>query len=225
MPLHLVNGARGLTLMGWVKSTAPALGPALNSTAPAPEDRYTAICLFGVLHGASDGHAARALIELIPVDGELRLIGLGRRHDEGQARVRPAAEAPDRLLPADTWGPHETGAMALSRDGEPLKTLPADPWRLADGSEPPGASRTLPVGIKIGGSYPQNTRERNPFDGRFADLLFFDRALSTEEVRAAAPLLSPAPERSESIRRRAAGILGFPLAPFAMTPLHGSRPA
>jgi hypothetical protein len=41
----------------------------------------------------------------------------------------------------------------------------------------------LPTGIKIGGSYPQNTQERNPFDGRFDDLMFFDRALTAEEVR------------------------------------------
>ena len=39
--------------------------------------------------------------------------------------------------------------------------------------------------MKIGGSFPQNTDERNPFDGRFDDIMFLDRALAPAEVLAA----------------------------------------
>lgn len=195
------RSASGITLMGWVKSTAPALRPATDTTTPAPGDRYNAIGLFGLLHGASDGHPVRALIELFPVDGRLRLVALGRRLDDGPGLFVAAALPPDELLPPDTWVhlaatfDYSTGAVALYRDGLPLATLPpspdGDPWNLAgpaasfppDGT--PRASPTTPTGIKIGGSFPQNTRERNPFDGRFDDLLFFDRALSADEVRAA----------------------------------------
>lgn len=185
---------RGLTLAGWVKSTAPTLRPAPDTTTPAPDDRFPSICLFGILHGRSDGHYARALIELIPVEGRLRLIALGRRLDEGQGLVLAATSAPDELLPPDTWVhlaatfDYATGAIMLFRNGDAVpaeRTTPGDPWRLADGDpDSIRSSDTPPVGLKIGGSYPQNTRERNPFDGRFDDLLFFDRVLSPAEVRA-----------------------------------------
>ena len=36
--------------------------------------------------------------------------------------------------------------------------------------------------MKIGGSFPQNTDERNPFEGRFDDIMFLDRALTPAEV-------------------------------------------
>ncbi len=185
--------ARGITLAGWTKSTTPALRPALNSTTPAPDDRYPGIGLFGLLHGRSDGHPVRALIEFIHIDGHLRLIALGRRLDDGAGLVLAATAAPDELLPPGTWVhlaatfDFTTGSIALYRDGSPLEavlTTPADPWALA-GVAPDTArtSATPPTGIKIGGSHPQNTRERNPFDGRFDDLLFFDRALTPDEIR------------------------------------------
>lgn len=189
------RSARGITLMGWVKSTAPALRPALDTSTPAPDDRFNAIGLFGLLHGRSDGHQVRALVELIRVEGRLSLIALGRRLDDGPGLFVAATEAPDALLPPDTWVhlaatfDYETGTVALYRNGLPLVTQPpspaGDPWKLTDTALPPGASPSTPAGIKIGGSFPQNTRERNPFDGRFDDLLFFDCALSAAEIRAA----------------------------------------
>lgn len=184
--------ARGITLLGWVKSTAPSIRPALNSTTPAPDDRYPGIGLFGLLHGASDGHTVRALVEFIPVSGELRLVTVGRRLDDGAGMVLAAAAPPDELLPPDTWVhlvatfDFELGSCRLYRDGRPLATLPpspGDPWALAATPGPHRASATNPTGIKIGGSHPQNTRERNPFDGRFDDLFFFDRVLTPDEVR------------------------------------------
>lgn len=58
---------------------------------------------------------------------------------------------------------------------------PVDAWE-----GPPEPDRTpdaAPAGIKIGGSYQQDTAERNPFTGRFDDLMFFDRVLTADEVR------------------------------------------
>jgi hypothetical protein len=190
------SSAAGITLMGWVKSTSPALVPAPDTTTPASDDRYNAVCLFGLLHGASDGHPVRALIELFPVEGRLRLVALGRRLDERPGYFLAASEPPDELLPSNTWihlaatFDYGTGTIALYRNGRPLQTLPPspidDPLLVhADPAAPARSSPTTPVGIKIGGSFPQNTRERNPFDGRFDDLFFFDRALSAEDVRAA----------------------------------------
>ena len=54
---------------------------------------------------------------------------------------------------------------ALYRDGEPLDgfyTLPGDPLGVIGDPEPDLASATDPRGIKLGGSYPQNTTETNP---------------------------------------------------------------
>lgn len=50
------------------------------------------------------------------------------------------------------------------------------------GAEPDLTSATSPAGIKIGGSYPQNTQEFNAFNGRFDDLMFFNRTLTISEV-------------------------------------------
>jgi hypothetical protein len=152
----------------------------------------------------------RALIEFIHVEGRLRLIALGRRLDDGAGLVLAATSGPDELLPPHTWVhlaatfDFATGAIALYRDGEPVEAelvTPGDPWRLADGGRDSArASDTPPVGLKIGGSHPQDTRERNPFEGRFDDLLFFERALTPAELRAvfaAAAGRSPALELSE----------------------------
>lgn len=184
--------ARGITLLGWVRPDAErALLPGLRSDTPAPDDRYPAICLFGVLHGSSDGHTVRGLLELLPHAGGFRLIGLARRRDAGPALLLAASDAPETLLPPGRWThlaaafDFETGAAALYRDGEPLGTLPpvgTEPP--AEPGEPPRRSdASTPTGIKIGGSHPENTRERNPFDGRFDDLLFFNHPLSAGQIR------------------------------------------
>lgn len=56
-------------------------------------------------------------------------------------------------------------------------------WQLAGEPEPDVASATDPRGIKIGGSFPQNTRENNPCDCRMDELMFLDRVVSPTEVR------------------------------------------
>jgi hypothetical protein len=97
------------------------------------------------------------------------------------------------LLPANAWThlaaifDFDAGTMALYRNGEPLSasyTTTEDSWQVIGDPEPDVTSASNPAGIKIGGSFPQNTAERNAFNGRFDDLMFFDRALTAAEVRA-----------------------------------------
>lgn len=180
-------GARGTTVMGWFKVTGDL--PAPNTTTPDPEDDYNAVGLAGILSGNSDGHGVRSLLELIEVDGELSLVALGRRLDDGASQTF-AADAPwQQLLPRGQWVhlaatfDYTTGRMALYRDGERLAgryTTPGDPWQV-DGT---GTSDTLPRGIKVGGSFPQDTTERNPCDCRMDDLAFLDTAATRQEIAA-----------------------------------------
>jgi len=186
--LHAFSAVGGATVMGWFKLTAT--GPALNSTTTDPDDRYNAIGLAGLLTGDSDGHSVRALLELIRVDGTLRLVALGRRVDGGDSRTFAADEDWERLLPIGEWVflaatfDFSDDTMALYRNGRPIPgfyTDGNDRDRAGD-AESPVSSPTDPRGIKIGGSFPQNTSERNPCDCRVDSVMFLDRALSRLEV-------------------------------------------
>ncbi|MFI1886276.1 LamG-like jellyroll fold domain-containing protein [Streptomyces jumonjinensis] len=189
--LHAFNGARQATVMGWFRMTGE--NPGLNSNSADPDDRYGAIGLAGILSGASQGHEVRALLELIKVDGVMRLVALGRRVDSGGSQTFAADADWRTLLPPDRWihltasFDYDDGTMALYRNGRALTgsyVLTGDPWAVRGPPEPDTASPTDPRGIKIGGSYPQNTRESNPCDCRMDDLMFFDRALTPGEIRA-----------------------------------------
>ncbi len=178
-------GVEQITVAGWFQMNMD--GPALNSTTADPTDRFNAIGLAGVLSGDSDGHAVRALLELIEVNGTLRLVALGRRIDGAASQTFAASTDWRELLPMGEWVhlaatfDYTTGEMALYRNGKPLAgfyTNPADPWQV-DGT---GTSDTLPRGIKIGGSFPQNTLERNPCNCRMDSLMFLDRAATAREV-------------------------------------------
>ncbi|WP_419993150.1 LamG-like jellyroll fold domain-containing protein [Streptomyces boninensis] len=187
--LHAFNGAKGATVMGWFKMTGD--NPAPDSNTPDPDDRYGAIGLIGVLAGNSDGHGVRALLELIEVKGELRVVALGRRLDDGASQTFAASADWRSVLPQGEWVhlaatfDYDDGSMALFRNGKRLDgfyAVDGDPW----GVEGPGehrASPTDPAGIKIGGSFPQNNRERNPCNCRMDSLMFLDRAVSAAEVR------------------------------------------
>ncbi|GAB3462195.1 LamG-like jellyroll fold domain-containing protein [Actinophytocola sediminis] len=187
--LRAFNAAREATVMGWFKVTGDL--PALNSTTPAPDDRYNAVGLAGVLTGDSDGHAVRALLEVIDVAGVPKVVALGRRVD-GASSQTFAADADWRtVLPRGTWVhlaatfDFDTGELALYRNGRPLAgayTGTGDPWELDGPPEPDLTSATDPAGIKIGGSFPQNTREANPCDCRMDGLMFLDRVVSPTEA-------------------------------------------
>lgn len=187
--LRAFNGVRAVTVMGWFKRTGAH--PLPNSNTPAPNDVFNAVGLAGVLTGNSSGHDVRALLEVIAVADTLRLVALGRRVDTGSSRTYAARGDWLELLGLNEWTflaatfDFDAGTMALYRNGVPLEgfyTSPADAWEVNGGAEPDLASATDPRGFKIGGSFPQNTDERNPFDGRFDDLMFFDRALSPAEI-------------------------------------------
>lgn len=175
--LGAFNGTEGITVMGWFKMTGQN-----------PTPGYNAIGLAGVLSGDSEGHNVRALLELISVDGELRLVALGRRIDGGSSQTFAASQDWRKLLPQGEWihlaatFDYTTGDMALYHNGEPLEgfyTKSGDPWKV-DGS---GTSPTDPRGIKIGGSFPQDTSERNPCNCRMDGLMFLDKELSAAEVQ------------------------------------------
>jgi hypothetical protein len=188
--LHAFNAAREVTIMGWFKMTGA--NPSPNTTTPDPADMFNAVGLAGVLTGDSEGHAVRALLEVIAVNGELRVVALGRRID-GSASQTFAASLPwQEVLPQNQWVSlaatfdYDTGEMALYRNGKPLDgfyTVTGDPWQLAGDPEPDVTTATDPRGIKIGGSFPQNTLERNPCNCRMDELMFYDRALTPKEIK------------------------------------------
>jgi hypothetical protein len=189
--LRGLNGVRGVTVMGWFKRQMDDQ-PALNTTTPDPADRYNAIGLAGLLSGDSDGHAVRSLLEIIYVGSELKLVALGRRIDGAGSQTFAADESWTTLLPRGQWVhlaatfDYDSGTMALYRDGKPVPgryTTAGDPWQL----ETPGphvTSPTDPRGIKIGGSFPQNTAERNPCTCRMDALMVLDSALPATTVKA-----------------------------------------
>lgn len=206
--LDAFAGAEGITVMGWFKRTGEL--PALNSETGTPDDRFNAIGLAGILSGNSDGHGVRALLEVIQVGDELKLVALGRRVDTGSSWTFAADKPWDEILAKNEWVhlaatfDYVGGEMKLYMNGEELEGeyTSANPW----GSGP--TSDTVPTGIKIGGSFPQNTAERNPFHGRMDDLYFLDMVPTPEQmahhyalygVEPVEPPPSPACEFDESI--------------------------
>lgn len=187
--LHAFNAVREATIMGWFKMTGT--NPSLNTVTPNPTDLYNAVGLAGLLTGDSDGHAVRALLEVIQVDDQLRVVALGRRIDGGASQTFAASLPWQEVLPSNEWVflaatfNYDTGGMALYRNGRPLAgfyTVAGDPWKLNDSPEPHVTTASDPRGIKIGGSFPQNTVERNPCNCRMDELMFFDRALTAKEI-------------------------------------------
>jgi hypothetical protein len=188
--LRAFNSARETTVMGWFKLTG--VNPSPNTNTANPDDMFGAMGLAGILTGDSDGHAVRALLEVFVVNGEMRVVALGRRID-GSASQTFAANMPwQEVLPQNEWVflaatfNFDTGEMALYRNGKPLDGFYAtagDPWQLAGDPEPDVTSATDPRGIKIGGSFPQNTAERNPCNCRMDELMFYDRVLTPKEIR------------------------------------------
>jgi hypothetical protein len=188
--LRAFNAAREVTIVGWFKMTGA--NPSPNTVTPDPADLYNAVGLAGILTGDSEGHAVRALLEVINVNGELRVVALGRRIDGGASQTFAASLPWQEVLPLNEWVSlaatfnYDTGEMALYRNGLPLDgfyTVTGDPWLLAGDPEPDLTTATDPRGIKIGGSFPQNTVERNPCNCRMDELMFYDRALTPKEVR------------------------------------------
>ena len=187
--LHAFNAAKQISIMGWFKTTGQ--NPNLNTTTPDPGDLFNAVGLAGVLSGNSQGHDVRALLEVINVSNVLRVVALGRRVDGSASLTFAANEDWQTILPRDQWVflaatfDFDNATMALYKNGRPLDgfyTVTGDPWGVAGEPEPDLASATDPTGIKIGGSFPQNTEERNPCNCRFDGLMFLDRVVTPREV-------------------------------------------
>ncbi|MEV4890997.1 hypothetical protein AB0K48_16560 [Nonomuraea sp. NPDC055795] len=189
--LNAFNAVRGATIMGWFKMTGQ--NPSPNSNSANPDDFYGAIGLAGVLSGNSQGHDVRALLELITVNGEMRVVALGRRVDGGSSQTFAADRPWQEILPPGEWVflaatfDYDTATMRLYKNGRPLSgfyTLTGDAWTIEGPPEPDLASPTDPRGIKIGGSYPQNNREGNPCNCRMDSLMFLDRIATPGQVLA-----------------------------------------
>jgi hypothetical protein len=188
--LRAFNAAREVTVMGWFKTTGT--NPSPNTVTADPADLYNAVGLAGVLTGDSEGHAVRALLEVINVNGELRVVALGRRLDGGASQTFAASAPWQEVLPPGEWVflaatfDFDTGELALYRNGRALDgsyTVAGDPWQLEGDPEPDVTTASDPRGIKIGGSFPQDTVERNPCNCRMDELMFLDRVVSPVEVR------------------------------------------
>lgn len=188
--LRAFNAAREATVMGWFKMTGT--NPSPNTVTANPNDMYNAVGLAGILTGDSDGHAVRALLEVIQVGDELKVVALGRRIDGGASQTFAASLPWQEVLPQNEWVflaatfDYDTGEMALYRDGRPLDgfyTVTGDPWLVNGDPEPDVTTASDPRGIKIGGSFPQNTVERNPCNCRMDELMFYDRALTPKEIQ------------------------------------------
>ena len=178
--LRAFNAVGGTTVMGWFKREMD--GPAAG---------FNAIGLAGVLTGDSDGHGVRALLELIDVNGTLRLVALGRRIDGGASQTFAANDDWRTLMPKGRWVhlaatfDFGAGTMALYVDGKPVEgfyTRTDDPW-LVSGPGPHVTTATDPRGFKIGGSFPwTGSADRNPCDCRMDALMFLDRSLPARDV-------------------------------------------
>jgi hypothetical protein len=189
--LTAFNHVQQMSVMGWVKVTGP--NPSPNSNSANPDDFYGAIALMGILSGNSDGHLVRALLELIKVDGVMKVVALGRRVDGSDSQTFAATEDWHKILPDNEWVfltatfDYNTGAMALYRNGVPVAgsyVVQGDPWGVNTGNPPYFTSATNPRGVKIGGGFPQNTREDNPCNCRFDNVMFLDRVVQPWEVSA-----------------------------------------
>jgi Carbohydrate binding module (family 35) len=180
---------QAITIMGWFRMTGT--NPSPNSNTSSTTDFYGGVALAGVLSGDSDGHKVRALIEVFGVNGKLRLVVLGRRLDSQDHQVFAANEDWHTLLPQNTWVflaatvNYHTGAMALYRNGQPVPGflgVSGDPWAIHGGGGPFFTSSTNPRGIKIGGGFPQNTREDNPCNCGADALMFLNREATPSEI-------------------------------------------
>ncbi len=187
--LGAFNAVQGITVMGWFKQTGT--NPSRNTNSTNPNAMFNAVGLAGVLSGNSTGHDVRALLEVIQVGTDLRLVALARRVDGAASNTFAANEDWQVLFPHDEWVHlaatfnFNDGTMALFRNGVPLDgfyTNTGNPWNL--GPPPNFTTATNPTGIKIGGSYPQNTNEQNPCNCRMDGLMFLNTVATPAQVAA-----------------------------------------
>ena len=185
------NHVTSATIMGWFKPLG-TIGdnPSPNTNTPQTTDFFNAFGLAGILRGDEnvaglDGHAVRALLEVI--NG--KVTGLGRRLDNQTGSGQSASFDPWYVvMPPEQWThltatfDFDAGDVRLYKNGLPLAADAPQTanWQTTLGTD--YTSSTNAGGIKIGGSYPDNSAERNPFNGRVDELMFFNTALSATQV-------------------------------------------
>jgi hypothetical protein len=191
----------GVSIMGWFKPLGTiADNPSPNTNTPAEDDYYNAFGLVGFLRGdavtggGTDGHTARALLEVISG----KVTGLGRRLD-GQTGSASKQSLDDWhvVMPPGRWTHlavsfgFEVGSIDLYKNGLPLASgamTSLGNWQLTPGVD--RTSNTAAGGIKLAGSYPDNSQEFNPFNGRSDEIMMFNKALTAAEVLAQFQLVS-----------------------------------
>jgi Concanavalin A-like lectin/glucanases superfamily len=196
------NDVTGITVMGWFKPLGSASdNPSPNTNTEDPSDYYNSFSLAGFLRGdenvgSLDGHAVRALLEVI--NG--KVTGLGRRLDnQSGSGQRASTDDWDVVMPPEIWTHltatfnFDSGAIALYKNGLPLASsnTATGNWRTTSQTDYTSSSNA--GGIKIGGSYPDNSQEFNPFNGRDDELMFFNKTLTAQEVADQFQLVSDIP--------------------------------
>jgi len=196
------NHVAGITIMGWFKPLRVDMSnPSPNTNTENPDDFYNAFGLAGLLRGdrftdGLDGHAVRALLEVI--NG--KVTGLGRRLDSQNGNgSRASVDDWHSVMPSGSWThltatfDFDDGEIFLYKNGLPLASSVADTgsWNVDENVNLTSSSNA--GGIKIGGSYPDNSQEKNPFTGRLDELMFFNKFLSDAEVAAQFQLVSNIP--------------------------------
>jgi hypothetical protein len=192
----------GISIMGWFKPLGDVTSnPSPNTETEDPDDFYNAFGLAGLLRGDSnldnlDGHTVRALLEII--NG--KVTGLGRRIDnQSGSGQRASLDDWNVVMPPGVWThltatfDFDNGDISLYKNGLPLASSDAETsaWNVNNNTN--RTSRSNAGGVKIGGSYPDNSEEKNPFNGRVDELMFFNRFLSDAEVAAQYQLVSNIP--------------------------------
>jgi hypothetical protein len=133
-----------------------------------------------------------------------KVTGLGRRLDD---QVGSGERASDDdwhvVMPPGQWthltaafnfdAPTSNSAIRLYKNGLliGMSNASVSAWQRTPGTD--YTSSTNAGGIKIGGSYPDNSQEFNPFNGRIDELMFFNKTLSAAEVLSQFELISNLP--------------------------------
>jgi hypothetical protein len=193
----------GVSIMGWFKPLGTIADNPSPNTNTSEDDHYNAFGLAGYLRGdgvtggGTDGHTARALLEVISG----KLTGLGRRLD-GQSGSASKQSLDDWhvVMPPGRWTHlavsfgFDAGSIDLYKNGLPLASgamASLGNWQLTPGVD--RTSNTASGGIKLAGSYPDNSQEFNPFNGRSDEIMMFNKALTAAEVLAQFQLVSDLP--------------------------------
>jgi Concanavalin A-like lectin/glucanases superfamily len=193
------NHVTGISIMGWFKPLGDAdNNPSPNTNTENPDDHFSAFGLAGFLRGDEDvdeldGHSVRALLEVI--NG--KVTGLGRRLDEQSGSgQRASVDDWEDVMPPGEWThlcatfEFNRGRIMLYKNGQPLDTSFNSTGSWDTSPQIDYTSSSNAGGIKIGGSYPDDSQERNSFNGRIDELMFFNKTLTDQEVASQFDLIS-----------------------------------